>query len=71
MRSAPIIVAITAGSFVHAQAQPAFEVASVKPVDPSELAGSFTSNNQFMGSLQALIRLAYGVEDYQRFILTN
>jgi uncharacterized protein (TIGR03435 family) len=59
------LVLTAAVAVAFAQTQPAFEAASVKPTDPKDGSVSRTSSNEFMGSLQALIRFAYGVEDYR------
>lgn len=48
-----------------AQPQPAFDAATVKPIVPKDGAVSRTSYGEFMGSLQFLIRVAYGLEDYR------
>jgi uncharacterized protein (TIGR03435 family) len=65
MRSILAIAALSAGGLLPAQAPPAFDVASVKPVDPRDGTASYSSSNEYMGSLQALIRSAYGVEDFR------
>ena len=59
------LLLIATVAFASAQTQPAFEAASVKPIDPGDLTGSYSSHNEYMGSLQALIRFAYGIEDYR------
>ncbi len=56
---------IAAVAIASAQTQPSFEAASVKPANPTDGASSYSSYNEFMGSLQALIRFAYGIEDYR------
>jgi len=56
---------IAAAAITSAQTQPAFEAASVKPIDAGDNVTSYTRSNEFMGSLQALIRFAYGIEDYR------
>ena len=65
MRSSLLIAAFAAVSSVHAQTPPSFDVASVKPVVPKDGAASRTSYGEFMGSLQFLIRAAYGLDDYR------
>jgi uncharacterized protein (TIGR03435 family) len=54
---------------VNAQSQPAFEVASIKPADPSSpvLSGTRSSPGRFAGTgtLQTFLRLAYDVEGFQ------
>jgi uncharacterized protein (TIGR03435 family) len=65
IRGLTMIAAVAAVSHIAAQTQPAFDAASVKPVDPGDRVNSYTRSNEFMGSLQALIRYAYGVEDYR------
>lgn len=62
LRSLLLIATIALAS---AQTQPAFDAASVKPVAPDGSTVSYSRSNEFMGSLQALIRFAYGVEDYR------
>ncbi len=52
-------------AIASAQTQPAFDAASVKAIDPGDNRTSYSSHNEFMGSLQSLIWFAYGVEDYR------
>src|ERR1700691_214642 len=59
------LLLITAVAIASAQTQPAFEAASVKAIDPGDRVGSYSRYNEYMGSLQALIRWAYGIEDYR------
>jgi uncharacterized protein (TIGR03435 family) len=59
------LLLIATVAIASAQTQPAFEAASVKPVDPGDRVGSYSSYNEYMGSLQALIRFAYRIEDYR------
>jgi len=59
------VLLITAVAIVSAQTQPAFDAASVKPIDPGDRVSSASRAGEFMGSLQALIWFAYGIEDYR------
>jgi uncharacterized protein (TIGR03435 family) len=65
MRSLILIAVIASSSVLRAQTPPEFDVASVKPVDPGNGTASYSSSNEYMGSLQSLIKSAYGVEDYR------
>jgi uncharacterized protein (TIGR03435 family) len=59
------LLLIAAVAIASAQTQPTFEAASVKPVEVNDGTISYTRSNEFMGSLQSLIRFAYGIEDYR------
>ena len=61
-RSALLFIALGIAS---AQTQPAFEVASVKPANPTDGAISRRNYGEFMGNLHFLISAAYGVDDYR------
>ena len=65
MCRSPLIIAFVAAPFIYAQAPPAFDVASVKLVDPKDGTVSKTSYGEFMGSLRYLVRAAYGLDDYR------
>ena len=58
------LLLIATVAIASAQTQPAFDAASVKAIGPGDMS-SYSRYNEFMGSLQALIRFAYGVEDYR------
>src|SRR5580704_16108128 len=62
VRSLLLIAAVAVAS---AQTQPAFDAASVKAIDPGDRRTSYSSHNEYMGSLQSLIWFAYGIEDYR------
>lgn len=59
------VLLIATLAIASAQTQRSFEAASVKPIDPGDRVGSYSRYNEYMGSLQALIRFAYEVEDYR------
>jgi uncharacterized protein (TIGR03435 family) len=62
LRSVLLIASLATAS---AQTRLAFDAASVKVANPAEGMGSYTKYGEVMGSLQSLIRFAYGLEDYR------
>ncbi len=61
-----LTLAVLAATFaLHAQTNPSFDAASVKPIDPRDGTSSSSNAGEYIGSLQSLIRFAWGIEDYR------
>jgi uncharacterized protein (TIGR03435 family) len=69
LRLFSVFAAVAMGFGLNAQTRPAFDAASVKPVDPADGTESWMQNSQgefaIIGSLRSLIRYAWDIEDFR------